>query len=90
VRYLVPVNIFWFQWTEGLFVLILTRREGDVIRINDDISLVVIKVKGSQVRLGVQAPSHVKVNREEIYQRISGEDAQSLRYLHGDEENFNK
>lgn len=59
-------------------MLILTRREGEVIRVNEDISLVVVKVKGSQVRLGVQAPSHVKVNREEIHLRITEEDLKAL------------
>lgn len=51
-------------------MLILTRRIGETIRINDDISVIVLGVKGSQVRLGIEAPEGVAVHREEIFQRI--------------------
>lgn len=51
-------------------MLILTRRVGETIRIDSDISLTVLGVKGSQVRLGIQAPKGVAVHREEIFQRI--------------------
>ena len=54
-------------------MLILTRRVGETIRINDDISVTVLGVKGSQVRIGVNAPEPVAVHREEIYQRIQDE-----------------
>jgi carbon storage regulator CsrA len=51
-------------------MLILTRKPGETIRINDDISVTVLGVSGQQVRIGVAAPSDVKVHREEIYRRI--------------------
>ncbi|MBO0369257.1 carbon storage regulator CsrA [Pseudomonas putida] len=51
-------------------MLILTRRVGETIRINDDISVTVLGVNGMQVRLGVEAPADVEVHRQEIYQRI--------------------
>lgn len=51
-------------------MLILTRRVGETIRINDDISVTVLGVKGMQVRLGIDAPEGVAVHREEIFQRI--------------------
>ena len=54
-------------------MLILTRRVGETIRINDDISFTVLAVKGTQVRLGIEAPKGVAVHREEIYQRIQAE-----------------
>lgn len=53
-----------------LVMLILTRRVGESIIINDNISVVVLGVKGQQVRIGVNAPEEVKVHREEIYDRI--------------------
>lgn len=53
-------------------MLILTRRVGETICIGDDIEVVVLGVKGNQVRLGVKAPTDVDVHREEIYQRIHG------------------
>lgn len=53
-------------------MLILTRRPGETIRIGDDIEVVVLGVKGNQVRIGVTAPRDTEVHREEIYQRIHG------------------
>lgn len=60
-------------------MLILTRRVGEVIMIGSDITLVVLGVKGHQVRLGVQAPKHVAVHREEIYEKIKGENSEPLQ-----------
>lgn len=54
-------------------MLILTRRAGESLRIGDDVEVIVIGVKGQQVRIGVKAPLEVPVHREEIYQRIAGE-----------------
>lgn len=52
-------------------MLILTRRPGERLCIGKDKSVVitVLAVKGSQVRLGIDAPRDVAVDREEIYQR---------------------
>lgn len=58
-------------------MLILTRRVGETIRINDDISVTVLGVKGNQVRLGIEAPEGVAVHREEIFQRIQAGQQQS-------------
>ena len=54
-------------------MLILTRRVGERLMIGDDISVTVLGVKGNQVRVGVHAPAHVSVHREEIYTRIQAE-----------------
>jgi len=54
-------------------MLILTRRVGETLRINDDIMVTVLGVKGGQVRIGVDAPQEVAVHREEIYKRIQAE-----------------
>ena len=56
-------------------MLILTRRIGETVMIGEDIAITVLRVKGNQVRLGVDAPKHVSVQREEIYQRMQGESA---------------
>lgn len=50
-------------------MLILTRRQGETIRIGEDVSVTVVGVNGSQVRLGIDAPKDVAVDREEIAER---------------------
>ncbi|WP_273827073.1 carbon storage regulator CsrA [Providencia rettgeri] len=55
--------------------LILTRREGEALNIGDDIKITVFGIKGNQVRIGIEAPKHVSVHREEIYQRILAENS---------------
>jgi carbon storage regulator len=50
-------------------VLILTRRVGEVITIGDEFKVTVVGVNGNQVRVGVTAPKHVAVDREEIAER---------------------
>ena len=54
-------------------MLILTRRVGESLMIDDDIVVTVLGVKGQQVRIGVEAPREVSVHREEIYRRIQNE-----------------
>ena len=51
-------------------MLILTRRSGDKLRIGEDVTVTVLGINGRQVRIGIEAPQDVIVNREEIYQRI--------------------
>jgi carbon storage regulator len=55
---------------EELQVLILTRRIGETVMIGDEVTVTVLRVKGNQVRLGVNAPKTVSVQREEIFNRI--------------------
>jgi carbon storage regulator len=54
-------------------MLILTRRVGESLMIGDEVTITVLGVKGNQVRIGVDAPKHVSVHREEIYERIQQE-----------------
>ncbi|NWF37725.1 carbon storage regulator CsrA [Mariprofundus sp. NF] len=46
-------------------MLILTRKKGESIAIGDNIQIQVLNVKGGQVRIGIEAPREVRVNREE-------------------------
>jgi carbon storage regulator len=54
-------------------MLILTRRLNQTLMIGDRISVTVLDVKGSQVRLGVKAPRDVAVHREEIFEKVRAE-----------------
>lgn len=58
-------------------MLILTRRVGETLMIGDEVTVTVLGVKGNQVRIGVNAPKDVSVHREEIYERIKKEQAES-------------
>lgn len=50
-------------------MLILTRRAGETLRIGDNVEVTVMAINGSQVRIGIKAPRHVIVDREEIAER---------------------
>ena len=51
-------------------MLVLGRRPGENIRIGDDIKVIVLEVRGGQIKLGIEAPLDVQVHREEISERI--------------------
>lgn len=54
-------------------MLILTRRVGETLRINHDITVTVLGIKANQVRIGIEAPDEIAIHREEIWQRIEAE-----------------
>lgn len=60
-------------------VLILTRKVGEKIMVGDQIRVVVVDVKGRQVRLGVEAPAETKIYRGEIFERIQEENDRAAR-----------
>lgn len=51
-------------------MLVLTRKIGQSIVIGDEIEVVVLEVRGEQVRVGIRAPKSVSVHRKEIYEQI--------------------
>ena len=54
-------------------MLILSRRPGECLLIGDEIKISVVEIRGHQVKIGIEAPRHVEVYREEIYNRIKEE-----------------
>ena len=51
-------------------MLVLSRKKNESIVINDDITVVVVEIRGDKVRLGVEAPKEVPVHRREVYDAI--------------------
>jgi carbon storage regulator len=54
-------------------MLILARRIGESIMVGDQVEISVVDIKGDQVKLGIKAPSQVKVYRREVYAAIQEE-----------------
>ncbi len=50
-------------------MLILSRKVNETIVIDEDIKVTVLSVKGANVRIGCEAPKHIRVDREEIHER---------------------
>lgn len=54
-------------------MLVLTRKIGEAIRIGADVTVRVLEVRGAQIRLGLTAPSGVRILREEVFVASNGE-----------------
>ncbi len=63
-------------------MLILTRRVEETVFIGDAITVTVLGIKGNQVKLGIEAPKHIPVHREEVAERIEAERIEA--HLKGD------
>lgn len=58
-------------------MLVLSRKKNESIVINDDITIVVVEIRGDKVRLGVEAPREVPVHRREVYDAIKRSEQQT-------------
>lgn len=56
-------------------MLVLSRKKNESIVINDDITIVVVEIRGDKVRLGVEAPKEIPVHRREVYDAIKRNEA---------------
>jgi len=54
-------------------MLVLSRMKNESIIINDDITIVVVEIRGDKVRLGIEAPKEVPVHRREVFDAIRRE-----------------
>ena len=54
-------------------MLILTRKIGESIRINENICVTIVDVDGKNIRIGIEAPKSVTIHREEVFLRIKEE-----------------
>lgn len=60
-------------------MLVLTRKLGESINIGDEIKITIIDCQGKQIKLGIIAPKHVKVHREEIFEKIQEENKKAAK-----------
>lgn len=57
-------------------MLVLSRKKNERIVINNDITIVVVEIRGDKVRLGIEAPKDVPVHRREVYDAIKRSEEQ--------------
>jgi carbon storage regulator len=62
-------------------MLLLTRKLGERIVIGGDILITLVDIKGSHVRIGIDAPSHLGVYRQEILEKIQSENVRSSEVM---------
>lgn len=62
-------------------MLVLTRKSKESIKLGDDITITITEIKGGSVRLGIEAPSNLRIYRKEIYERIKSENLLSSKSL---------
>ena len=58
-------------------MLVLSRHRDESIMIGDDVVITVVDIRGDKVRLGIDAPQHVPVHRQEVYEAIKRENKKS-------------
>lgn len=59
-------------------MLVLSRKVDEKIVINEEITLMVIEIRGDKVRLGIDAPKNMSIHRQEILAKIETEKEQAL------------
>jgi carbon storage regulator len=58
-------------------MLVLTRKIGESIAIDDHIKITVVQIKGKQVRVGIEAPKDTKIHRLEVYEAIQSQNKEA-------------
>ena len=64
-------------------MLVLTRKNGETIKIGDDIEITIISAKNDQVKIGIEAPKNVQVLRKELYDQIQSENQEASKDISG-------
>ena len=66
-------------------MLILTRKPGESLYIGDNIKITIVEIKGHQIRVGIDAPTELRIYREEIYLQILEENRKAAEAAMGPE-----
>ena len=62
-------------------VLVITRKIGESIIINQNISVSILSYKGNSIRIGIKAPLNIQVFREEIFKKVDEENKKAVKLL---------
>lgn len=65
-------------------MLVLTRKVDESILVGDDVEIIVVEIRGDQVRLGISAPRSIPIYRKELYQEVAGETKLAARNVPAD------
>lgn len=60
-------------------MLVLSRKKDETLMIGDDIEITIIEIEDGKVKIGIEAPKTIKVNRKEIFDKIKDENNSSLQ-----------
>ncbi len=60
-------------------MLVLSRKKNESIVIGNDISIAVVEIRGDKVRIGIEAPEHIPVHRQEVYDAIQRQNQQASK-----------
>jgi len=60
-------------------MLVLTRKKGQKLIINDDIEVTILETRGDTVKIGIKAPKSVSIFREELYEEIKKANEQAIK-----------
>ncbi|WP_144478047.1 carbon storage regulator CsrA [Cytobacillus oceanisediminis] len=64
-------------------MLVLTRKNGETIKIGDDIEITIISAKNDKVKIGIKAPEDIEILRKEVFDQIQTENEEATRDIGG-------
>ncbi len=59
-------------------MLVVKRKQGEGIKIGNDIEITIVKLEDNTVKIAIEAPKHIKVLRSELYKEILEENKKAL------------
>jgi carbon storage regulator len=71
--FLGKISTLVFHLKKEFKMLVLSRKTDEAIQIQDNIKIRIISIERDRVKLGIEAPKEIKVNREEVYEKICRE-----------------